>query len=89
VLYYAYTYRWVEASDYLTQPDALLATCTPVQRQLLGAPAVAERPRLGSDPERLPCSFYWYTRPDDIPLLDLYQAITARPRDGLAATPRA
>ena len=88
VLYYAYTYRWVEASDYLAQPDALLATCTPVQRQLLGAPAVAERPRLGSDPERLPCSFYWYTRPDDIPLLDLYEAITARPRDGVASTPR-
>jgi ectoine hydroxylase len=89
VLYYAYTYRWVEASDYLTQSDALLATCTPVQRQLLGAAAVAGRPPLGSEPERLPCSFYWYTTPDDIPLVELYQTIVARRQESLAvAAPR-
>lgn len=85
LLYYAYTYRWVEASDYLTQSDTLLAGCTPVQRQLLGAPASADRPPLGSDPERIPCSFYWYTQPDDIPLVSLYQRITDRQRERVAA----
>lgn len=85
VLYYAYTYRWVEASDYLTQSEALLATCSPVQRQLLGAPAQPDRPRLGLDPERIPCSFYWYTRPEDIPLLGLYQDISERRGDPAAA----
>jgi hypothetical protein len=85
VLYYAYTYRWVQASDYFTQSDALLATCTPVQRQLLGAPAQADRPPLGDDAERIPCSFYWYTLPEDIPLLDLYQSIANRRGDLRAA----
>lgn len=68
VLYYAYTFRWMEASDYLTQSEEILATCTPIERQLLGATASPARPQLGKEPAKTPCSFYWYTGPEDIPL---------------------
>ena len=69
VLYYAYTYRWIEPSDYMEQPAELVARCTPVQRQLLGAPIAEGRHPLGENPGQIPCSFYWFTRDEDIPLL--------------------
>jgi ectoine hydroxylase len=68
VLYYAYTFRWIEASDYFTQSEEILATCTPIQRQLLGATASPARSPLGNEPAKTPCSFYWYTEPQDLPL---------------------
>ncbi len=68
VLYYAYTYRWIEPSDYMEQPPSVLERCTPVQKQLLGAPISPERHPLGENPDKIPCSFYWFTRPEDIPI---------------------
>ena len=36
ILYFAYTYRWIQGSDYFEQRKVLLNRCSPVQRQLLG-----------------------------------------------------
>jgi hypothetical protein len=70
VLYYAYTYRWIHPSDYLVQSQELLSRCSPLERQLLGATATDHRNPLGSEPERTPCSFYWYSEKEDLPLLE-------------------
>src|SRR6185503_12205530 len=37
VLYYGYSYRWLKPIDYEKMPEELMASATPVQRQLLGA----------------------------------------------------
>jgi ectoine hydroxylase len=68
VLYYAYTYRWIQASDYMTQSPELLASCTPIQRQLLGAPLSSLGP-LGPEPEIRPESFFWYYEDTNLPIL--------------------
>ena len=39
VLYYGYGFRWTKPIDYDTMPADLLARCTPIGRQLLGAKA--------------------------------------------------
>lgn len=75
VLYYTYTYRWIEASDYLKQSDDLLEKCTAIQRQLLGATASPGRNPLGNEAEKTPCSFYWHSGPDDIPLISWFQCL--------------
>jgi hypothetical protein len=80
VLYYAYTYRWVQSSDYFSQPERLLRKCTPIQRQLLGAVVEPKRHPLGNVQSR-PSSFYWFTRPEDIPLL-AWSAKRSRARGG-------
>ena len=36
-IFIGYAYRWVKPMDYVTMPEAILARCNPVQRQLLGA----------------------------------------------------
>jgi ectoine hydroxylase len=69
VLYYAYSYRWIEPSDYILQPEELLSSCSPIQKQLLGAPISRERHPLGDQPHKKPCSFYWFTEMEDIPVL--------------------
>ena len=78
VLYYAYTYRWLTGSDYIAQPEDFVSRCTPIQRQLLGATASPERHPLGDEPEKMPCSFYWYSQPKDLPLLDWFDALQSR-----------
>jgi ectoine hydroxylase len=80
ILYFAYTYRWIQGSDYLEQEKDLLDRCTKVQRQLLGAAPNPKRGLLGSAPERTPCSFYWFTEPADIPLLALYRRLQQKRR---------
>ena len=77
VLYYAYTHRWIEPSDYMEQSPELIERCTPVQKQLLGAPVSRDRNPLGDMPEKLPCSLYWFTRPEDIPLLEWHEKMQA------------
>jgi ectoine hydroxylase len=68
VLYYAYTFRWIEPSDYIQQSEKLLSRCNLIQRQLLGATTSPKRNPLGNEPSRNPCSFYWYSELEDIPL---------------------
>jgi hypothetical protein len=77
VLYYAYTYRWVQPSDHTVQDPALLAGCNPLQRQLLGGLPEGRDP-LGDKPETTPCHHTWFTRPEDIPLLAWSQRNTSR-----------
>ena len=36
-IFVGYAYRWVKPMDYVEMPEAMLARCNPVQRQLLGA----------------------------------------------------
>jgi hypothetical protein len=79
VLYYAYTYRWVQSSDYFSQDARVLRQCTPIQRQLLGAVVPRKRRPLGDVPTR-PSSFYWFTRPEDIPLLAWSKSRAEAPR---------
>jgi ectoine hydroxylase len=79
VLYYAYTYRWVQSSDYVSQTAALIRRCTRIQRQLLGGVVTPSRNPLGDAPGR-PSSFYWFTRPTDIPLLAWWEKSAARAR---------
>ncbi len=85
VLYYAYTYRWIHPSDYHEQSPELLARCNPIQRQLLGATAHPDRHPLGSDPEKTPCSFYWYTELDDMPILHWFKDLQQRKEAAKAA----
>ena len=62
-IYLGYSQRWLRPIDYLEHEPALLRTCTPIQRQLLGD-YVSE------------CTFY-LPQPDDVPLrawLAAYQA---------------
>ena len=73
VLYFAYTYRWIHGSDYIAQDRKLLNHCSPVQRQLLGAPAQPGRHVLGPEPFTTPRSIFWFTEPEDIPLAALAQ----------------
>ena len=53
-LFVGYAYRWIKPMDYVSMPDALLARCTPIQKQLLGAV---------SDPIS-----YYLPREEDVPL---------------------
>jgi ectoine hydroxylase-related dioxygenase (phytanoyl-CoA dioxygenase family) len=78
VLYYAYTYRWIQPSDYFQQSQELLASCTPIQRQLLGGTVSDDRAPLGDEPEKTPCSFYWYSEPTDLPLMAWFQQLQAQ-----------
>ncbi|HWB96380.1 MAG TPA: phytanoyl-CoA dioxygenase family protein [Bryobacteraceae bacterium] len=77
VLYYAYTYRWIHASDHIAQDEDVLARCNPLQRQLLGGLPPGRDP-LGDKAETTPCSHTWFTRPDDIPLLAWSQQMRSR-----------
>ena len=36
VIFMGYSYRWMRGLDYNLMPDALLAKCSPIRRQLLG-----------------------------------------------------
>ena len=36
-IFIGYAYRWVKPMDYVVMPEAMLARCNPIQRQLLGA----------------------------------------------------
>ena len=36
-IFVGYAYRWVKPMDYITMPEAMIARCNPIQRQLLGA----------------------------------------------------
>lgn len=83
VLYYAYTYRWVEPSDYIQQSPDLLARCTPLQRQLLGAPITSDRHPLGEHPDKTPCSFYWFTRPEDLPIIEWRENLNAHDKGAI------
>jgi ectoine hydroxylase len=75
VLYYAYTYRWIHPSDYLVQSEELISTCTPVQRQLLGATTSEQRSPLGGDWMKTPCSFLWYSEVTDVPLIAWWDSL--------------
>jgi ectoine hydroxylase-related dioxygenase (phytanoyl-CoA dioxygenase family) len=78
VLYYAYTYRWIHPSDYMTQSPELLAACTPIQRQLLGAPLSSVGP-LGPEPETRPESFFWFYEPSNLPILEWFNNLAKHP----------
>ncbi len=78
VLYYAYTYRWIEPSDYVIQSPDLLASCTPIQRQLLGAPLSSLGP-LGPEPEIRPESFLWYYEDANLPILKWFDKLEKHP----------
>jgi ectoine hydroxylase-related dioxygenase (phytanoyl-CoA dioxygenase family) len=71
VLYLAYTYRWIHGSDHVERSRKLLQRCSPIQRQLLGAPVRPRRHPLGSQPARTPRSLFWFTEPCDLPVLAL------------------
>ena len=77
VLYYAYTYRWIEPSDYLEQSPELIERASPVERQLLGATVRPGRNPLGDHPEQIPCSHYWFTRPEDIPIAEWRESLNS------------
>jgi ectoine hydroxylase len=65
-IYLAYQHRWLRPSDYVSEPEAVLAECNPVQRQLLGA--LGEGLCDLRDAEFEPCSPYWTPQLADIPL---------------------
>jgi ectoine hydroxylase-related dioxygenase (phytanoyl-CoA dioxygenase family) len=69
-LYYGYNYRWMRPGDYDRQNPALLARCTPIQRQLLAANSAEDGVRYMDDDPAHPASRYWRPAPEDIPLRD-------------------
>ena len=58
-IFIGYAYRWVKPMDYVVMPEAMLARCNPIQRQLLGAV---------SDPLS-----YYLPKEDDVPLKALVE----------------
>lgn len=67
-LYYGYHPRWIRPSDYDHQDPAVLAGCTPIQRQLLGELGTGLNNYNGDDPLVQPVSRYWRPQDEDIPL---------------------
>lgn len=68
VIYVGYHYRWLRPTDYVAQAPELIARCSPIRRQLLGALAAGNHP-LGADPDWEPASQHWLTRDwEDVPL---------------------
>lgn len=68
VIYVGYHYRWLRPTDYVAQAPELIARCSPIRRQLLGALAAGSHP-LGADPDWEPASQHWLTRDwEDVPL---------------------
>ena len=68
IMHVGYHYRWLRPTDYVEQDPALIARCSPIRRQLLGALSPGSHP-LGETPEFHPASQYWITRNwDDVPL---------------------
>jgi ectoine hydroxylase-related dioxygenase (phytanoyl-CoA dioxygenase family) len=53
-LFFGYSYRWLRGLDYNVMPEALLAKCDPIRRQLLGDGATL-------------CG-WWQPREEDVPL---------------------
>ena len=81
IMHVGYHYRWLRPTDYIEQDPGLIARCSPIRRQLLGALATGSPP-LGETPEFHPASQYWITSNwDDVPLKAL-----AEERAGAAAT---
>lgn len=66
-LYYGYHYRWIRPADYLHQDPALLARCTPIQRQLLGEMGSGHTNYVGEDPI-VPVSRHWRPEDSDVPV---------------------
>jgi ectoine hydroxylase-related dioxygenase (phytanoyl-CoA dioxygenase family) len=66
-LYYGYHYRWIRPADYLHQDPAIIARCTPVQKQLLGELGTGDTRYMGDDPAH-PISRHWRPRDEDIPV---------------------
>jgi ectoine hydroxylase len=68
IMHVGYHYRWLRPTDYVEQDSALLARCSPIRRQLLGAMASGGDP-LGQDSDIAPASQHWQSQnPDDVPL---------------------
>ena len=68
IMHMGYHYRWLRPTDYVEQDPELIARCSPIRRQLLGALAPGSHP-LGETPEFHPASQYWITRnSEDVPL---------------------
>ena len=68
IMHVGYHYRWLRPTDYVEQDPALIARCSPIRRQLLGALGPGSHP-LGETPEFHPASQYWIPRNwDDVPL---------------------
>ena len=68
IMHIGYHYRWLRPTDYIQQDPELIARCSPIRRQLLGALATNGHP-LGEEPEFHPSSQYWLTKnQDDVPL---------------------
>jgi hypothetical protein len=67
ILHIGYHHRWLRPTDYTDQDPALLASCSPVRRQLLGAMPEGRDP-LGSNPDWEPASKFWQPSFDDVPL---------------------
>ncbi|MEE2659290.1 MAG: phytanoyl-CoA dioxygenase family protein [Candidatus Latescibacterota bacterium] len=68
IMHVGYHYRWLRPTDYIEQDPELLARCSPVRRQLLGALAPDTDP-LGPNSDIAPASQYWQASNDDnVPL---------------------
>ncbi len=68
IMHVGYHYRWLRPTDYIQQDPELLARCSPIRRQLLGALATDNHP-LGEEPDFRPSSQYWIPGDwDDVPL---------------------
>ena len=67
-LYYGYHHRWVRPSDYMNQDPALIARCTPIQKQLLGELGTGDIHYSGDNPALPAATRYWHPQEGDVPL---------------------
>ncbi len=67
IMHVGYHYRWLRPTDYMQQDPELLAHCSPIRQQLLGALPSGGDP-MGSDPDIAPLSQYWQAKNNDVPL---------------------
>ncbi len=68
IMHVGYHYRWLRPTDYMQQDPELLARCSPIRQQLLGALPSGDAP-MGADPDIAPISQYWQAKnSNDVPL---------------------
>ena len=68
IMHVGYHYRWLRPTDYMQQDPELLARCSPIRQQLLGALPSGDDP-MGADPDIAPISQYWQAKNStDVPL---------------------
>jgi ectoine hydroxylase-related dioxygenase (phytanoyl-CoA dioxygenase family) len=84
-LYYGYHHRWIRPSDYMHQDPALIARCTPIQKQLLGELGTGDTNYSGDNLAQPAATRYWHPQEGDVPLQTWMEAQEQKQDDKAAS----